>query len=129
MLQYACEVMSLGLLFMNYRDAIKEGDGERVMICWKFMLPIYKATGRKNYAIEAFHAISNCKLLPPRQAHQLIWSRFVNVHGKGIPGNNIPCDLYVEHLNRLCKECVRNLGANKTEKAICRFSKMYGNII
>lgn len=27
--EYACEVMSLGLLFLNYRDAIKEGDGQK----------------------------------------------------------------------------------------------------
>ena len=69
----------------------------------------------QNYAIEAFHTLANCKLLPPRQAHQLIWSRFVNIHGNGIAGHNIPCDL---HLNRLCKDSVRHMGANKTEKTI-----------
>ena len=72
--EYACEVVSLGLLFLNYRDAIKEGDGERIMLCWKYFLPIFKATNRQNYAIEAFITLANCKVLPPRQAHQLIWS-------------------------------------------------------
>ena len=90
------------------------------------MLPLFKATGRKNYAIEAFYTLSYCKLLPPRQAHQIIWSRFVNVHREGIPGHNILCDLHIEHLNRLCKECVRHLGANKTENAIRHFSKCMG---
>ena len=27
--EYACKVTSLGLLFLNYREAIKEGDGQR----------------------------------------------------------------------------------------------------
>ena len=121
-MEYACEVVSLGLLFLNYRDAIKEGDGERVILCWKYMLLIFKATNRSNYAVEACHLLADhIKVLPPRQAHQLVWSRFVNVHGK--PGCNIPCDLYMEHMNRLCQDCIRHLGANKTKKAICRPSK------
>ena len=37
-MEYACEVVSLGLLFLNYRDTIKEGDGEQVILCWKYML-------------------------------------------------------------------------------------------
>ena len=103
--EYAREVLSLGLLYMNYRDSIKEGDGNRVILTWKFMLPIFAATLRKNYAIEAFHTLSNCKLLPPRQAHQLVWSRFINVCNN-TAGCNIPCDLHNEHLKsnvqRLC---------------------------
>ena len=116
--------MSLGLLFLNYRDAIKEGDGQRVMLCWKYFLPIFKATNRQNYAIEAFITLANCKVLPPRQAHQLIWSRFVNA--RGLPGHNILYDLYIEHLNRMLKECVQNLRANKTSSAILRASRCLG---
>ena len=125
-LEYAQEVCSLGLLFMNYRDSIKEGDGDRLVNCWKFMLPIFKATDRRNYAIEAFNTLVNIKILPPRLAHQLVWSRFVNVHG--IQGRNIPFDLQIEHMNRLVKDCVKHLGANKTGKAIIRFSKALGPV-
>ena len=122
--EYARELVSLGLLYMNYRDSIREGDGLRVMQVWKFMLPIFRATSRRNYAIEAFHILANVKLLPPRQAHQAIWSRFVNLQNK--PASNIPCDLHNEHLNRLCKGCVKRLGANKNERAITRYSKCLG---
>ena len=108
---------------MNYRDSIREGDGLRVMQVWKFMLPIFRATSRRNYAIEAFHTLVNVKLLP-RQAHQAIWSRFVNLQNK--QASNIPCDLHNEHLNRLCKGCVKRLGANKNERAITRYSKCLG---
>ena len=48
-------------------------------------------------------------------------SRFVNT--SGLPGKNIPADLHLEHLNRLCKESIRNLGANKTPRAIVRIGK------
>ena len=55
---------------------------------------------RKNYTLEIFQVLYNCEYgLSPRQAHQVVWSRFVNVHG--LPGHNIPCDLHMEHLNRL----------------------------
>lgn len=33
---YATEVITLGLLWHNFCDAIKEGDGERVICHWKF---------------------------------------------------------------------------------------------
>ena len=128
-LEYALETISLGLLYINYRDAIKEGDGDRVKICWKYFIPIFKATNRRNYALEAFNMVADCKLLPPRQAHQILWSRFVNTHGKGISGNNIPCDLHIEHMNRLLKVCFRNLGANKTKNAICQYSKSMGPLV
>jgi L1 cell adhesion molecule like protein len=124
-LEYAREVVSLGLLYMNYRDAIREGDGERILLLWKFMLLIFMVTSRRNYTVEAFHTLASYKLLPPRQSHQLMWSRFVNTHNK--PGLNIPCDLFNEHLNRLCKDSIKHHGANKTEKAITHFSKCLGS--
>ena len=43
-----------------------------------------------------------------------MWSRFVNTTGK--PGCNIPCDLFMEHLNRA-------LGSNATPQAIVRIGK------
>ena len=34
---YACETLSLGLLYAEFRDVIKEGDGDRVLRVWKFL--------------------------------------------------------------------------------------------
>lgn len=31
---YACEVLTLGLLLMEFDDAIREGDGTRIIRCW-----------------------------------------------------------------------------------------------
>jgi L1 cell adhesion molecule like protein len=60
--------------------------------------------------------------LPPRQAAELIWSRFVNT--KGQQGTNIPNDLHMEHLNRLVKTAIQGLGVDKTERAITRVGKV-----
>ena len=32
---YSCEVLSLGLLFLEFKDAIRHGDGDRDLIVWK----------------------------------------------------------------------------------------------
>ena len=38
-LAYTKEVTTLG---EEYVDALREGDGERVLCCFKFLLPLYK---------------------------------------------------------------------------------------
>ena len=94
----------------------------RVLCCWKYLLLIFKASQRKNYSIEAFNLL--CQYfyyLSPQLAQQLLYSRFVNVHGR--VGCNIPCDLHMEHFNRIVKETMQHIGANKTERAIVRSSK------
>ena len=120
--EYAKEVLTLGLFFMEYRDAIREGDGTRVLRCWKYLVLFFRATGHRNYAIEGFTLLTQHKyFLTPRLAQQVQWSRFVNTHGQ--KGHNIAADLHMEHLNRLCKDAVRHLGANKTPNAIVRAGK------
>ncbi len=44
----------------------------------------------------------------------------------GLKGRNIPADLHQEHLNRVVKEAIRGLGANKTEAAITRVGRALG---
>ena len=52
--RYACELLTLGLICNEYSDAIKEGDGKRVFRCFKYMLPLFKASNRVNYSCEMF---------------------------------------------------------------------------
>ena len=52
--RYACELLTLGLIYSEYSDAIKEGDGQRVFRCFKYMLPLFKASNRVNYSCEIF---------------------------------------------------------------------------
>ena len=90
---YACQLLTLGLFYREFCDSIREGDGHRVLRCWRYLLLIFKATGRVNYSIEAFTMLVQYHfLLSQRQSSQLIWSRYVNIHGK--PGKNIPADIY-----------------------------------
>ena len=42
-----------GTLLMEFMDAWAEGDGVRVVRCWKLFLPHFKATGRTKYSIQA----------------------------------------------------------------------------
>lgn len=49
------------------------------------------------------------------------WHRFVNT--KGGMGRNIPCDLYNEHVNKLVKFIIRNMGSNLTEKSLQRAAR------
>ena len=47
---YACEVITLGLLWYGYRDATREGDGERIVTIWKFLLLVFRAGKKTNYS-------------------------------------------------------------------------------
>ena len=124
-LGYAIELLTLGLLYIEFTDAVKEGDGECVHRCWKFMFPLFKVSGRTNYTIEMFTMLySHAFLFSPRQADQLLWSSFVSTIGRS--GKNIPMDLHMEHLNRICKDAISCLGANKTPTAIQRVGKCIG---
>lgn len=122
---YACDLLMLGMIWMGFHDATREGDGERVLTYWKFLLPIFKVLGRKNYSIEAVQMqLQNCHYLSERQSAQLTWSRFVNTHGR--KGTNIPCDLHLEHLNRRLKTSIRNLGSNIKGSTVVRAAKTIG---
>ena len=123
--KYACYLLSIGCFYLAYKDAIQEGDGERVLECWHYFVPIFHNAGRRNYANEAFIYLSqHFHDLPPQQAQQLLYSKFINT--AGVRGRNIPLDLHQEHLNRLCKDCVKGLGSNKTKENIIRCSKAMG---
>ena len=66
-LSYAKEVLSLLLLWAKFEDAVKEGDGHRVIRCWKFLLPLFKVTNHKNYSIGAVNLLVHYNtLLSPR---------------------------------------------------------------
>ena len=121
------KLLRLGLFYQEFSDAIREGDGKRVLRCWKYMLPIFSASGSRNYACEAANLlIQHSYTLPPRLAQQLLWSRFVNVHRR--PGHNVPVDMHMEHLNKIVKGAISFLGSNKSEKAITRIGQSIGTL-
>ena len=58
---YACSVIGFGLLARNFGDATHEGDGERLIRCWKFFMLHFEADGRTKYAVEAFNLLAQVK--------------------------------------------------------------------
>lgn len=119
---YACAVLNDGLLLLELRDAIHEGDGIRVLRCWKFMLLYWRYGGHTKYALEALYLLGAVNATAtPRIAYELTWCRFVNTCGGA--GNNIPVDLYMEHLNRTLKDYLHGLGANVSEATIVQASE------
>ncbi len=119
---YTREVISMGVLLMEFNDAIREGDGERIIQCWKFFLPVFKASNRTNYSNTALRLLAQHRyLFTPRMKQQLLWSRTINTHGR--PGKNISCDLHMEHLNRACKNAIGSLGPNISDASVERIGK------
>lgn len=122
---YSLQVLTLGLVWHGFNDSIKEGDGDRILTYWKFLLVIFKVGRRHNYCKEAINLLLqyHC-LLPKRLAEQLKWSRCVNT--RGAIGSNIPSDLHLEHLNRRFKDIISNLHSNVTPTAVDRASRSIG---
>ena len=113
---YARELLTLSLLWHFFHDATKEGDGDRILLSWKIMFPVLKATKHRNYAKETLLLLLQSNCFSERMKLQLLWSRCVNT--KGRIGTNV--DLHIEHLNRRLKTVLRSMGANVTSDAVVR---------
>ena len=119
---YARVLCHFSSLVMEFRDAWAEGDGERVLRCWRLFLPHFQVAGHTKYSLAAFTVQLQTKAtLSPNAAHQVMWHRFVN--SKGGMGKNIPCDLYNKHVNRLVKYIIQNMGPNLTEASLQRAAR------
>lgn len=123
MYNYNCALLADGLLFLNFLDAVSEGDGARLMRQYKYMLIHCKADGQHSakYALEClYQSFYVNSLLSPRDCERFVWNRTVN--SRGGRGNNIAHDLEVEHSNRFIKGAIKNLGPNVTEKSVQRIA-------
>ena len=124
---YATELLSLSLLWHGFHDAIKEADGDRILRYWKFLYIVFKTTSHRNYAKEALNVLMQYNYtMSERQKSQLIWSRCINT--RGYAGANIPCDLYMEHLNRRLKTAIRSMGANVKPTTIVKNGRALASI-
>ena len=121
---YAKDLLTMGLLWYGFRDAVREGDGDRIVRYWKFLMVLFKTEKHYNYANEAFNFLAQTVLLSPRQVNELKWARTVNTSGRR--GKNIPVDLHMEHLNRRLKVMLRNLGSNIMPSTAKRAARVLG---
>lgn len=102
---YNCALLTDDLFFLNFLDAISEGDGQH----------------STKYALEClYQSICVTSLLSPRDCERFVWNKTVN--NRGGRGNNIPYDFEVEHSNRFNKEGIKNAGPNLSERLVQRIS-------
>jgi L1 cell adhesion molecule like protein len=126
-LEYAKDVISLGLLYLECRDAVAEGAGFRVEWCWKFWLPLFKASDKKIIPLKPYKQFTTMNSFYRTCTHNNGYTADSSTL-KGWPGCNIPADEHQEHLNRVCKDSISHLGANKTKESIIRVGKCVGMI-
>lgn len=127
MFNYQHAPLEYGMLFLNFCDAVSEGDGQRIIRFWKFFLLFLKNDGQRSckYALECLTIMCQIyALLSPNDAHRLIWNR--SVKAKYGLGGNIPLDLALKHYNRVLKEVIKKMGPNASnEKAVNRFCRSF----
>lgn len=117
--------LGYSFLLLNMMDAVKEGDGERLMRLYQVALLFFKAYGHSQYAYSTLLLTLQLNItLSPRMAHSLKWNRFWN--GRGGSGKNIPLDLHLEHMNNYLKSFLKGLGPNLNENSANRISKSIG---
>ena len=67
---YMSNVLGMGLLAWDMEDAIRKGDGERMIRLWKFLLLLFKQAGK--YSLEAMHLLFNATVaLSKKRSHEL----------------------------------------------------------
>ena len=116
----------MALLLRNFRDAIKEGDSDRIIKCIKMFLLHFRqdGSGSTKYALEAlYHLFQVQALLSPREAERLKWNRTVN--NQGGDGNNVAMDVALEHDNHAIKDTIRGLGTNISEESVLRVCRAF----
>jgi hypothetical protein len=122
---YTHQLLILLLLRANHNDAIKLGDGARLIRLYKYFMLFFKVSKCPKYALAMLHlqAQVNC-LLTSRLAHSLVWNRFVNHQGK--TDTNHPMDLDVEHDNKYFKNDCHSYRGEYTEKTVNTIGRSTG---
>ena len=119
---YGLSLIELFVVLMQFKDTVHEGDGDRNVINWKYLLWVFKANNNlSKYAIEGMYFLTLVKcMLTHQMSERVIWGRETNKKGK--IGANMPNDLEMEHTIKSTKTLITSMGANKTEKAVLRSS-------
>lgn len=119
---YHSSRLQCGLLFFDIIDAIKEGDSDRLVRCYKMVLLFEYKFHHTKYAYLLLNFFANIYAILPRyQAFLITHNRFLNK--KGTKGGNIPLDLHMEHLNLDLKKLLKGMGGKITETAAQRTAR------
>ncbi|PIK58194.1 hypothetical protein BSL78_04918 [Apostichopus japonicus] len=116
---YGCATIGLGLLLRNADDAVREGDGARIIQVWKFLMPLFKLHKHNKYALAALRLQADIySLLPGDLSHELIWNRTVT--NRGGKGRHMSRDLRLEHINKVAKQALKAQGAMNISETLAQ---------
>lgn len=106
------------------QDAISEGNIYLTNITLKYMMPLfYSHSSLSKYMTECIdYVLKTETLLTPKMALKVRAASFINPTGR--PGHNKAADIEKENQVKMLKDLIRGLGANKTENAIVKISKV-----
>lgn len=123
---YSSCLLKYFLILLDFKDAVREGNGETLATLHKVLLPYFKSLpGFNAYAIEMLiSVIQNDVFLSEAEAHHCMWASTAN--WKGGVGKNIEIDLLQENRNKDIKKAIKAMGPNKTDNAIDRSSRASG---
>ena len=81
---YGVSLIELFIVLMQLNDKIHEGDGDRNVINWKYLLSVFKANNKfSKYAVEAVYFLTSVKyMLTHHVSERVIWGRGTNKKGK-----------------------------------------------
>ncbi|CAH1242612.1 Hypp6892 [Branchiostoma lanceolatum] len=117
--------MREGLYDLVKNDSVKEGDGNRMLRNLKFDMVQYFQNNHTHYKDLEFRYIAEHNaLLTPRLSVAILHNKTINFHG--LPGKNIPKDLFMEFLNRKAKDGLTRLGPDMTSATVTREGNSLG---
>lgn len=119
---YSCALLREGLLDWARHDAVREGDGPRIVLYWKHDMLAFLARNHPRYAKLAFVLQAQVNsICSPRMAAKIALNRTVNVNG-GL-GQRMSLDKCMEILNREVKPELDHKGGTLTSATIGRVGK------
>ena len=123
---YSLCLLKYYFIFNDFKDAAREGNGERLATLHKQSILHFKALpGFSAYAIEMMISIvQNEALLSEAESQHCMWVPTTN--WKGGHGKNIEIDLLQENRNKDIKKSIKGMGAKKINEAIDDASRAAG---
>ena len=68
---YSTDLLTFCLLWHGFHDATREGDGDRILHYWKFLMVIFQQQGHYNYANEGLTLAIQSQVLSERKGAEL----------------------------------------------------------
>ena len=69
---------------IEFRDAWAEGDGERVLRCWRLFLPHFRVAGHTKYSLAAFNVQLQIKATLSQMLHTKSCGTGLSIPGEGL---------------------------------------------